>query len=136
MNHVQIDDLSPGEAVLSSDKLAKYRQLLERGESLDPVHFYEADGKLVVRDGNNRVRAYIEHCRTIGLLVETISCIASTAPAPGPAALDGLRRVSWFCGKGVEAFMLMPVAEKDEYENTQTEVGQRIWEKWQANQGT
>src|SRR2546428_297668 len=104
MNQIQIDDLSPGEAVLSAEKIAEYRQTLERGEQLDPVHVYNVDGKLVVRDGNNRVRAHVEHCRGNGIPIDTISCIPSTAPTPRPAALDGLRRVSRYYGQGADAF--------------------------------
>ncbi len=126
MNQIQIDELSPGEAVLSAEKVVEYRQALERGELLDPVHIYKVNDKWVIRDGNNRVRAYIEHCRANGILTDTITCTPSTAPAPGPAAFDGLCRVSCYYGQGVDAFVRIPLATSADYEAMQTTVGQQI----------
>ena len=133
MNQIQIDELSPGEAVLSAEKVAEYRQALERGELLDPVHIYKVDDKWVIRDGNNRVRAYIEHCRANGILTDTITCTPSTAPPPGQAAFDGLRRVSRYYGQGTDAFMCIPIATSADYETMQTNVGEQIWQADSTN---
>ena len=126
MNKIQINDLSPGEAVLSDVKIAKYRQLLERGEQFAPVEVYKVDDWLVVRDGNNRVRAHIEHCRANAIPLEAIGCIPSTAPAPGPAALNGLYKLSRYYGQGANAFGRIPIATNEDYETTQTTVMRKI----------
>ena len=126
MNKIKINDLSPGEAVLSDIKIAEYRKLLERGEQFAPVEVYKVDNWLVVRNGNNRIRAHIEHCRANAIPLEAIDCIPSTAPAPGPKALNGLYKFSRYYGQGANAFGCMPIATNENYEATQTTVMRKI----------
>lgn len=126
MGKIQIHELSPGEAVLSAEKIAKYRQILERGEQFDPVEVYKVDGWLIVRDGNNRVRAHIEHFRANVLPLEAINCTPSIATAPSSAALDGLHKFSCYYGQGADAFVRMPVATNEDYESTQIIVMRQI----------
>jgi len=125
---IPIDELSPGEAALSAEKIVEYRQALERGQQLDPVQVYNIDGGWVVRDGNNRVRAYLEHCRANGIPVSNISCTLSTAPPPDDAALDALHKASQYYGKGADAFMRMEVAQSADYKTTQACVARRIFQ--------
>ncbi|MGO9122003.1 MAG: hypothetical protein ACLQPD_30870 [Desulfomonilaceae bacterium] len=74
-NRVKIDTLSPGEAVLSAEKIAHYREALERDELLPPVRIYCIQDRKIVRDGNNRVRAYVDHCRANGRQLDTVPFI-------------------------------------------------------------
>ena len=127
MNAVAVADLSPGEAVLSERDVARHCATLAAGEPLESVAVIEIDGHMVVRDGNNRVRAYVEHCRARGQDPGTIPCVPSTARPPGPAALDGLRKMARYYGTGPDAFAAMPVASPDQYETMQTEVARKIY---------
>lgn len=127
MTDIPVADLSPGEAVLSQDDVARHRAAFDSGDVVQPVEILEDEGKKIVRDGNNRVRAYVEHCRSKSVEVGSIACITSKAPKPGPAALDGLRKMSRHYGSGPSAFEAMPLAPRDQYESMQTEVARRIY---------
>lgn len=126
MNKIKINDLSPGEAALSSEEVAKYRRILELGEQFPPVEIYTIEDWPVVRNGNTRVRAHIEYCLANGVAIEFINCTPSIADAPSPVALNGLRNFSRYYGQGIDAFMRLPVCKNEDYEATQASVMRQI----------
>lgn len=127
MNTIPIADLSPGEAVLSADAVARHRATLDAGQTLEPVEIYKIKDRKIVRNGNNRVRAYVDHCRALGNDVGSIPCVPSRAHQPGPAALGGLLTVSGHYGTGPRAFEAIPVASRNQYERMQTDVARKIY---------
>jgi hypothetical protein len=56
MNKINIEELHPGEAALSANKVAKFLEALTNGNELAPVKVTNLEGSWGVRDGNNRVR--------------------------------------------------------------------------------
>jgi len=122
MNRIKIDELSPGEVVLSAERIDSYRKAFARGEQPAPVEIYYTEGKTIVRDGNNRVRAYIEHCTAKNDPVSTIAFMPSVAHRPTPACHDGLCRASLFYGRGANAFLNMPVGAGADYDDLQASV--------------
>ena len=127
MPEMSVYDLWPGVAVFSAEVVARYHSLLAAGQSLPPVEVYQIGECKIVRDGNNRVRAYIDHCRVTSTPFGSIECVPSTAKTPGPAALEGLRKMSGHYGCGPEAFARMPLAGHGEYEAVQTAVAREIF---------
>jgi hypothetical protein len=127
MSAISISDISPGEAVLAREKIQQHRDRLARGQKLEPIHIYPVGERQVVRDGNNRVRAFIEHYRDKNMPMPPITFVPSSAAPPGPQALEGLERLSRYYGVGVDAFLSMPIAGPKEYEAEQTRVARVIW---------
>jgi hypothetical protein len=128
MRDINIFELSPGEAVLSAEKVAQYREALSRGEQLKPIHIFNLNGMKIVRDGNNRVRAYIEHCRASNIFIGKILCVQSSTGEPSPSGRAELREVSFYYGVGESAFLAIPVVTEANYLSTQAEVCRRIRE--------
>lgn len=124
---IQINELSPGEAALSFERIAKHRQLIDNGEPFELVDVLKVDGWWVVRNGNNRVRAHIEHCQANGKPLDNICC--SLSAALDSRGLGELYKFSRYYGQCVDAFTCMPVATGTyaDYIDFHGEVSQEIY---------
>jgi hypothetical protein len=118
VNQTKISELWPGEVLLVTERIARNRQTLATGGNLPPIHVHESEERLVVRDGNNRVRAYIEHCRQHGLPIDGMPSITSTSKPPTPATHILWEQIAERYGCGIEAFLALPVADENEYFQT------------------
>lgn len=124
---ISVSVLWPGEVLLGDSALVGYRATLSRGGSLPPVDIIRLeDGRLVVRDGNTRVRAFIEHYAAQNRTLPDIDYRMTVASAPGPTALAGLSKVSRHYGEGVAGFLKIPVVSDADYEREQGRLGRAI----------
>jgi hypothetical protein len=129
MNKINIEELHPGEAALSANKVAKFLEALTNGNEVAPVKVTNLEGFWGVRDGNNRVRAYAEFGKLDGTSPE-IPCEEVSFGATQFFAREGLRRRIKYYGKGAQAFLKMPKVSDAMYKNTQTEKEKEIWESF------
>jgi hypothetical protein len=53
---IPVDELWPGEVVVTSERVALVRARLERGGVIDPVSVVKIGSRMIVRDGNKRSR--------------------------------------------------------------------------------
>lgn len=126
MKSISIDQLSPGENVLSAEKVQKYRAALAAGRDIDPITVIELDGCLIVRDGNNRVRAFIEHFRAANRPWPEIPAVLSDRPLGGTAS-SMLPLTARYYGNGVPAFLSLPCVSAAEYVVRQAVIGRKIF---------
>ena len=115
INQTKISELWPGETLLVTERIARNRQTLAAGGSLSAIHVHQSEERLVVRDGNNRVRAYIEHCREHGLPIDRMPSIIGAGEAPKPRIHILWGEIAARYGGGIEAFLALPVADENEY---------------------
>ncbi len=125
MKTIEISDLSPGEAALSVERIAAHKSTLVSGHSFPEIHVYRDADLWIVRDGNNRVRALIEHRQAISQPIGSIPYVESDPP-PRPEAPQELRNVAHYYGTGSKAFLAMPAATNDHYMTAQVEACRKI----------
>jgi len=125
MDSINVNELSPGEVALSTDRIAGYRAVLSQGGWIEPIHVYQDAGRWIVRDGNNRVRAYVEHCYAQGLPVGSVPCIIGAGPSH-PDSRQELSLAASYYDVGPTAFLAMPVANSANYLDVQGEASERI----------
>lgn len=127
MTTVAIEKLTPGETGLAGDRLAKYRETLAKGLPLDPIHVVVLAEQFVVRDGNTRVRAVLEHHAATGTHPPAMAFVFSTIPLVGES-LKGLRKIAAFYGPGAAAFLRLPVAaQASDYEPMQAAEARKVF---------
>lgn len=124
---IAIERLTPGETGLAADRLAKYRLALARGDALDPIHIVMLGAQIVVRDGNTRVRAVLDHHAACGTSPPEIVFVDSTIPLVGES-LRGLKKIAAFYGPGAAAFLRLPVAARpSDYEPMQAAEARKVF---------
>jgi hypothetical protein len=129
MNKINIEELHPGEAALSANKVAKFLEALTNGNELAPVSVTNLEGCWGGRDGNNRVRAYAEFGTLNGTSPE-IPCEEASFVATQFFAREGLRRRMKYYGRGTQAFLKMPKVSDAMYKNVETEKEREIWDSF------
>lgn len=120
MDNISVHTLAPGELVLITEKVTHWRDILSRGQQLPPIEVYNLNGQWIVRNGNNRVRAQLEHWRANDIPTREISC-QITLKQPTPSAQKELCEVSSFSGVGEAAFASLPVVPQSQYYSKQKE---------------
>ena len=131
MKKMSIEDLYPGEAVLSKRAIDKYRSKIANNEYIAPVVTYFDQDIWIVRNGNNRVRAYIEDRIENGKPVGTVTCEEDAGPQRDHIRAE-LKKLALYRGKGQDAFLNMPVAGEDDYEEQQLQEADKMRESERA----
>jgi hypothetical protein len=124
---IAVEKLTPGETGLSLEAVQRHRATLAAGRSLAPIDLYAVGSHLIVRDGNNRVRAFIEHHAALGLPVPEMEFVWSIREI-SPTPLLGFRKMAAYYGNGINAFLGRPVAEPAEYGQMQAREGRRLFD--------
>ena len=124
MNEVSISKLAPDEPVLMREKVASWLDRLTRGEQLPPIQVFEVNDYWVVRDGNHRVRAYVEYWLANGRPAQEIPCEITSKPTPDN--LEEIRQVSSYCGVGQRAFASLPIVPQDQVDSKRVEEYRKI----------
>ena len=123
---INIDLLSPAEAVVAEEKVEIFKNKLSKGEELEPVVVVNLEGRFLVTDGNNRARAVAEYYKEHGS--ESV-CQILTNERNSQSASDILKKewmmISKYYGEGLEAFLKIRVSPETGYYQAQAEV---IWE--------
>jgi hypothetical protein len=127
MSSIKIENLYPGEAALSTEKVQMHLDTLRNGGTLDPITVTLLDACWGVRDGNNRVRAYIEFSQANKTPLPEIPCTETIFESFNTVSCEGFRRLMKHYGRGAQAFLKMPKAPPDDYEKVQTETARRIF---------
>lgn len=125
---ISIEDLWPGEIVLDRKKFDEKLGILESGEALPPIIVINIEGKNIVRDGNTRIRAFIEFTEKHKKAIKKIS---SEFVTPGANMTEEIRRnylkLAIHYGKGIKAFKKLPITNSTaEYDAEQYRVQQLL----------
>jgi hypothetical protein len=118
MLQIDVTNIFPGEFAVREIRVAAHRATLARGEPLDPITVADLDGRYIVRDANNRVRAAIDHYAALGEPCPLFDAELSTRPYREIAAADYsyvLRRFADHYGRGPSGFSALPVLSDDDY---------------------
>jgi hypothetical protein len=117
---VPVSSLYPGDLVLSDEKVGFYVAELERIGRIKPIVIAALSERRVVRDGNHRMRAFIEFHRRQGGEIPDVPAVTKSLDANTPVDRYLARRWADFIdyyGCGAEAFLHMnigPFATFDE----------------------
>lgn len=133
---ISIDDLWPGEIVISREKFDENIRVLELGNPLRPITIICLEGKNIVRDGNTRVRAFIEFHEKHKKVIENISCkffIPDTKMSKEEVKKN-YRKLAMHYGKGIEAFKKLPIANSDEEYNAEQYKVQQILDSMEVQE--
>jgi len=111
-NLVPVAGLYPGDLVLAEEKVGIYIAELECVGHFNPIVIAEWSERRVVRDGNHRVRAFIEFNRKRGGEMPNIPAI--TRPLVTNTPVDRYLVQRWadfmdYYGSGAEAFLRMSI---------------------------
>jgi hypothetical protein len=114
---IPTSELWPTEGVVCEERVKELTESLDAGKELCPVEYLELGGRKLVRNGNHRVRAWIEYHRKKGVLTPDIPAIPSKRNGPpsdwqGPAIAEAL-------GNGEKAFDLLNKVPRAEYGQAQ-----------------
>lgn len=121
---ISVSELWPTEGVVSEEKVEAWKEDLRSGRAMKPVEYTEIAGRKLIRDGNNRVRAWIEHHRDIGVEVPDIPAIPSNQGLPpsdwqGPLFAEHL-------GRGTGAFESLKKVREADYLEAQRNFAREV----------
>lgn len=133
MKYMPIDNLWPGEAAVAEEAVAAIVLRLSGGEQIEPVDILEIFNRTIVRNGNNRVRGWIEYYLGIEKPIPDIPCKLSDADPPSRTGMDAFYKISTYYGKGMDAFLKLPKVPKTRYEAVQTETLNMIYQQVPCN---
>jgi hypothetical protein len=122
---ISIDELWTGEVVVSAEAVAAERAHLEGGGTIEPVSVIRIGNRLIVRDGNNRVRAWIEYHLATSETIPWIPFLPSDKPMSDDAAPE-LEMTAKYHGQGVAGFEKLETVPKADYERRSNEASKRI----------
>ena len=129
MLKIAVTNIFPGEFAVRKVRVAAHRETLARGEALDPLTVALLDGRYIVRDANNRVRASIDHYASLGQSCPPFDAEPSTKPYRPIGNADYsyvLRRFADHYGRGPDGFLALPHLTDEDYYGA---VGAKIQQK-------
>jgi hypothetical protein len=118
METILIADLSPGEPVVTVERVGRQAEQLAAGNALTPIKVFEDAGRILITDGTNRVRALVERGH------ESVVAVRCTK-TPSAIHLNELRIIADKLGRGKDALLQLPKVSDDEYYAAQAEFWRR-----------
>jgi len=118
-----LDDLHPGEVVVKDWILAELATAIRDSKLLAPINCVRLHDRLIVRDGNNRVRALVEFSQN-GPPVTMRGMIAGDPPTEVGARM--LTAAARFYGSGAAAFTALPSVGESEYDKRHGEESRKL----------
>ena len=117
---IPVNELWPYEGVVVTEKVENFKKCLANDEDLPPIEFVVLNEKKIIRDGNNRCRAWVEH---FGEPVPDIPCKKSEALlTAGSQQEELLLKGAEWCGQGVEAVLKIRKVPAKDYAEAQLQV--------------
>ena len=122
--NIGVSRLAPGEAVLCQMSVDYFLNVLSQGSELPSITVFVDGSRWVVRDGNNRVRAYLEFC--LGRNQEPSALVCVVKEPLDPRARSELLLAANHFGVGVEAFLALEIVAPADYIAAQAAATRRI----------
>jgi hypothetical protein len=109
---IEIAELHPGEYALWGEKIAMLHATLGAGTKLTPICVYNFSGRLIVHDGNNRVRAWIAFHQSQNQKMPPIPCVITvpTLQEMPKSLRNQWEQIADYFGKGPEGFLRIRVS--------------------------
>lgn len=112
LSRADLDGLAPGEPAVYEERVKGYISKIKNGVELLKIGTVVIDDLVVVRDGNNRMRALYE-CMKQGITLPKI--VASENPdEPHPNFIKDVRKLNKLYGLGLDSFGKLPLASSPE----------------------
>lgn len=122
---IPVEDLWPGEPVVTEERVSSFRDSLARGERLAPIVVLNVEGRTIVTDGNNRVRAWVEHHREQSNQVPSIVFQDAERTISDIASAEFNKHAAFF-GRGEDAFLRIRKVPSAQYLSAQAEVAREL----------
>ena len=119
VNELKILELYPGDYSLSGPKIERFKAALEAGAALPPINVYNLSGIHSTRDGNHRVRAWIEFYLSRNQEIPPIPAeiVTPTLRELPRSMRRQLEVIANYFGNGTEGFLRMRVSRETSNES-------------------